>query len=85
MRRPPILVVLSNAADPRRVDVEDDAVRALLAKNLLEDIEDSFRCRIAVTQEIEIPRASKRLVEPRHQQHGPFQNETVGVAGLRQP
>ena len=56
-----------------------------LAEKLLEYVEDSFRCRIAVTQEIEIARAAKRLVEPRHQQHRPFQNETVGVAGLREP
>ena len=38
-----------------------------------------------MTEEIKIARAAERLVEPRHQQYGPFQNETVGVAGLREP
>ena len=49
------------------------------------DAKDSFRRRVAVTEEIKIARAAERLVEPRHQQYGPFQNETVGVTGLREP
>ena len=61
------------------------SVRLFLAKHLLEDAEDSLCCRIAVTEEIKIARISKRLIEPRHQQHGPFQNKTVAVAGLREP
>ena len=56
-----------------------------LGKNLFEDVQHNLRCRIAVTQEIEITRAAKRLIKPRHQQNGSFQNETVGVAGLREP
>ena len=38
----------------------------------------------AVTQEIEIARAAKRLFEPRQQQHGTLEDETVGVSGLRE-
>lgn len=35
--------------------------------------------------QINIPRASKRLLEPHQQQHGPLQYEPLGVLGLREP
>ena len=38
-----------------------------------------------MAEEIKIARAAERLVEPRHQQNGPLQNEMVGVAGSREP
>ena len=38
-----------------------------------------------MTEKIKIARNPERLIEPRHQQNGSLQNETVGVAGLRQP
>ena len=79
-----ILVLIANAADPRCTGIEHNPVRLVLAQHLPEDVEDSVRSRIAITQEIEIARAAKRLIEPRHQQHGAFQYETVGVSGLRE-
>ena len=80
----PILVHLTNTADPRCTGIEHDPGRLLLAEHLPEDIQDSVRCRIAVAEEIEIVRPAKQLIEPRLQQHGVLENETVGVSGLRE-
>ena len=75
---------LTNTADSRCTGIEHNPVRLFLVENLPEDIQDSFRCRISVTEEIEIARAAKGLFEPCHQQHGALQDEAVGVAGLRE-
>ena len=80
----PVFFLLTNTADSSGAGIEHDPIQPFLAQHFPEDVQNSVRRRIAVTQEIKIARPAQRFVEPRQQQHGALEYETIGVSGLRE-